>query len=143
MSDATNTFDHVKAVILSAHSSSTTSEKVNFYNSWAENYDQVGWKCKTAKVFSLRCIETAFYFYHFHRGLEPFLFSYSSFKRMWPFWSTEHQLWQQTASPPISSAVVIKPSCWMSPVVQVWWPNRCIFKINKGEGVGGMQFQEL
>lgn len=35
-----NTFDHVKAMILSAHSSSTTSEKVNFYNSWAENYDQ-------------------------------------------------------------------------------------------------------
>lgn len=52
MSDAMNTFDHVKAVILSAHSSSTTSEKVNFYNSWAENYDQVGLKCKTAKVFS-------------------------------------------------------------------------------------------
>nr|XP_046266180.1 methyltransferase-like protein 27 [Scatophagus argus]XP_046266181.1 methyltransferase-like protein 27 [Scatophagus argus]XP_046266182.1 methyltransferase-like protein 27 [Scatophagus argus] len=40
MSAVTNTFEKVKAVILSAHESSTPTEKVNFYNSWAENYDQ-------------------------------------------------------------------------------------------------------
>ncbi|XP_051258196.1 methyltransferase-like protein 27 [Dicentrarchus labrax] len=40
MSAVTNTFENVKAVILSAHKSSTSREKVNFYNSWAENYDQ-------------------------------------------------------------------------------------------------------
>lgn len=41
MSAVTNTFENVKAVILSAHESSTTVEKLNFYNSWAQNYDQV------------------------------------------------------------------------------------------------------
>lgn len=41
MSAVTNTFEHVKAVILSAHKNITAREKVNFYNSWAENYDQV------------------------------------------------------------------------------------------------------
>ncbi|XP_040908325.1 methyltransferase-like protein 27 isoform X4 [Toxotes jaculatrix] len=40
MSAVTNTFENVKAVILSAHKSTTVREKVNFYNSWAENYDQ-------------------------------------------------------------------------------------------------------
>ncbi|KAI3373210.1 hypothetical protein L3Q82_006521 [Scortum barcoo] len=40
MSAVANTFENVKAVILSAHKSSTSREKVNFYNSWAENYDQ-------------------------------------------------------------------------------------------------------
>ncbi|XP_023252857.1 methyltransferase-like protein 27 isoform X1 [Seriola lalandi dorsalis] len=40
MSAATNTFESVKAVILSAHKSTTSTDKVNFYNSWAENYDQ-------------------------------------------------------------------------------------------------------
>ena len=41
MSVVTNTFENVKAVILSAHESSTTREKLDFYNSWALNYDQV------------------------------------------------------------------------------------------------------
>lgn len=41
MSAVTNTFENVKEVILSAHESSTTREKLNFYNSWAQNYDQV------------------------------------------------------------------------------------------------------
>lgn len=41
MSAVTNTFENVKAVILSAHESSTIREKLNFYNSWAQNYDQV------------------------------------------------------------------------------------------------------
>ncbi|XP_073335525.1 methyltransferase-like protein 27 [Pagrus major] len=40
MSAVTNTFENVKAVILSCHKNSTSEEKVNFYNSWAENYDQ-------------------------------------------------------------------------------------------------------
>ncbi|XP_038563949.1 methyltransferase-like protein 27 isoform X1 [Micropterus salmoides] len=40
MSAVTNTFENVKAVILSAHKSTTSAEKVNFYNSWAKNYDQ-------------------------------------------------------------------------------------------------------
>ncbi|XP_040005977.1 methyltransferase-like protein 27 isoform X2 [Xiphias gladius] len=40
MSASNNTFENVKAVILSAHKSTTSREKVDFYNSWAENYDQ-------------------------------------------------------------------------------------------------------
>ncbi|XP_041808179.1 methyltransferase-like protein 27 [Chelmon rostratus] len=40
MSTATNTFENVKATILLAHKSSTSREKSNFYNSWANNYDQ-------------------------------------------------------------------------------------------------------
>ncbi|KAF6715761.1 Williams-Beuren syndrome chromosomal region 27 protein [Oryzias melastigma] len=35
-----NTFEEVKATVLSAHKSTTSREKVNFYNSWAKNYDQ-------------------------------------------------------------------------------------------------------
>nr|XP_020473663.1 Williams-Beuren syndrome chromosomal region 27 protein-like isoform X2 [Monopterus albus] len=34
------TFEHVKAAIQSLHKNTTSEEKVNFYNSWAENYDQ-------------------------------------------------------------------------------------------------------
>lgn len=41
MSAVTNTYEKVKAVILSAHENSTREEKINFYNSWALNYDQV------------------------------------------------------------------------------------------------------
>ncbi|XP_069575849.1 methyltransferase-like protein 27 isoform X1 [Brachyistius frenatus] len=37
---STNTFENVKKVILSAHKGSTAKDKVTFYNSWAENYDQ-------------------------------------------------------------------------------------------------------
>uniref|UniRef100_A0A3P8TM37 Methyltransferase like 27 n=1 Tax=Amphiprion percula TaxID=161767 RepID=A0A3P8TM37_AMPPE len=40
MSAVPNTFENVKAVILSAHKGTTSKEKVDFYNSWAENYDQ-------------------------------------------------------------------------------------------------------
>ncbi|CAG08869.1 unnamed protein product [Tetraodon nigroviridis] len=40
MSAVTKTYESVKAVILSAHKSTTTREKLNFYNSWAQNYDQ-------------------------------------------------------------------------------------------------------
>ncbi|KAM4546009.1 methyltransferase-like protein 27 isoform 1-T2 [Odontesthes bonariensis] len=40
MSAVGNTFENVKAVILSAHKSTTSREKVIFYDSWAENYDQ-------------------------------------------------------------------------------------------------------
>lgn len=37
MSSVTNTFEIVKAV----HKNTTTREKLNFYNSWVQNYDQV------------------------------------------------------------------------------------------------------
>ncbi|XP_070773914.1 methyltransferase-like protein 27 [Enoplosus armatus] len=40
MSAVGNTFENVKAVILAAHDSTTSEEKVNFYNSWAKNYEQ-------------------------------------------------------------------------------------------------------
>lgn len=53
MSEVTNTYEKVKAVILSAHKSSTTREKVNFYNSWAPNYDQV-WKINCRKMPPLK-----------------------------------------------------------------------------------------
>nr|ACQ57978.1 Williams-Beuren syndrome chromosomal region 27 protein [Anoplopoma fimbria] len=40
MAAVSNTFENVKATILSAHENTTAESKVNFYNSWAENYDQ-------------------------------------------------------------------------------------------------------
>lgn len=43
---------------------------------------------------------------------------------MWLFSTTVHQVWQQTASPPISAVIVKQLSCWMWPAVQDWWPNR-------------------
>lgn len=116
-----NTLEHVKAVILSAHSGSTTSEKVNFYNSWADDYDQVGWKCKRVKLLLVLPRDGI--------SLLSFpCFSQSSICRMWLCWSTEHRVWQQTASLPTLSVVVMKPLCWMWPVVQDWWPNRYRFR---------------
>lgn len=53
MSTATNTFENVKATILLAHKSSTSREKSNFYNSWANNYDQVR-KLKCIKMISAK-----------------------------------------------------------------------------------------
>lgn len=41
MSAVTNTFEKVKALILSVHKGTTSKEKIDFYNRWAENYDQV------------------------------------------------------------------------------------------------------
>ncbi|XP_034462413.1 methyltransferase-like protein 27 [Hippoglossus hippoglossus] len=40
MSAGSNTFEDVKAVVLSAHDSATSRQKVDFYSSWAENYDK-------------------------------------------------------------------------------------------------------
>ncbi|XP_029956540.1 methyltransferase-like protein 27 [Salarias fasciatus] len=40
MSSVPNTFENVKAVILSAHKNSTARDKISFYNSWAKNYEQ-------------------------------------------------------------------------------------------------------
>ncbi|XP_042354535.1 methyltransferase-like protein 27 [Plectropomus leopardus] len=40
MAAPTNTFEKVKAAVLSAHKGTTPAEKINFYNSWAENYEQ-------------------------------------------------------------------------------------------------------
>lgn len=41
MSANTNTYESMKAVILSAHECTTSREKIKFYNTWAETYDQV------------------------------------------------------------------------------------------------------
>ncbi|XP_014892184.1 methyltransferase-like protein 27 isoform X2 [Poecilia latipinna] len=40
MSADSNTFESVKAAVLSAHKSTTSEEKISFYNRWAENYEQ-------------------------------------------------------------------------------------------------------
>ncbi|KAG7259925.1 hypothetical protein CRUP_028888 [Coryphaenoides rupestris] len=39
MSSETRTLDNVKDIILSAHKDISTADKVDFYNTWAENYD--------------------------------------------------------------------------------------------------------
>ena len=41
MSSETRTLDDVKEVILSAHKNLSPAEKVEFYNTWAEDYDKV------------------------------------------------------------------------------------------------------
>ena len=41
MAAVTKTFESVKATVLSAHKSTTSGDKVDFYSSWAKNYDQV------------------------------------------------------------------------------------------------------
>uniref|UniRef100_UPI0037E7C8FF methyltransferase-like protein 27 isoform X1 n=1 Tax=Semicossyphus pulcher TaxID=241346 RepID=UPI0037E7C8FF len=40
MSDGTKTLENVRELILSAHKGSTLEDKINFYNSWADNYEQ-------------------------------------------------------------------------------------------------------
>ncbi|KAK9536512.1 hypothetical protein VZT92_006287 [Zoarces viviparus] len=40
MAAVSKTFEHVKATILAAHGGTEPGVKVNFYNSWAETYDQ-------------------------------------------------------------------------------------------------------
>ncbi|XP_069395574.1 methyltransferase-like protein 27 [Paralichthys olivaceus] len=40
MSVGSNTFEDVKAVVSSAHNNTTYRQMVDFYSSWAENYDQ-------------------------------------------------------------------------------------------------------
>lgn len=65
MSAVTNTFENVKEVILSAHESSTTREKLNFYNSWAQNYDQVweiNWQKDATSGNILVCMKILTYF---------------------------------------------------------------------------------
>ena len=56
MSTVNNTFETVKAVIVSAHKSTTPREKVNFYDSWAENYDQVRKLLRNSKLLALFCV---------------------------------------------------------------------------------------
>ncbi|XP_072230942.1 methyltransferase-like protein 27 [Leuresthes tenuis] len=61
MSAVSNTFENVKAVILSAHKSTTPREKVNFYNSWAGNYDQdVAVLDYRAPALAANCISSHF-----------------------------------------------------------------------------------
>ncbi|XP_072301605.1 methyltransferase-like protein 27 [Eucyclogobius newberryi] len=40
MASSDDQFEHVKAVILSCHEDTSAEEKINFYDTWAENYDQ-------------------------------------------------------------------------------------------------------
>lgn len=63
MSAATNTFEHVRAVVLSAHAGTTIREKVNFYDSWAENYDKVREnKCAKLTISAKCCLNVALTF---------------------------------------------------------------------------------
>ncbi|XP_006784905.1 methyltransferase-like protein 27 isoform X2 [Neolamprologus brichardi] len=61
MSAVANTFENVKAVILSAHKNTTSRDKVSFYNSWAENYDQdVAVLDYRAPTLAANCISSHF-----------------------------------------------------------------------------------
>ncbi|XP_076025000.1 methyltransferase-like protein 27 [Genypterus blacodes] len=40
MSTDTNTFEHVRAVLTLASKDTATADKMEFYNNWAENYEQ-------------------------------------------------------------------------------------------------------
>ncbi|KAK7878754.1 hypothetical protein WMY93_030914 [Mugilogobius chulae] len=40
MTSSNDQFEHVKAVILSCHGDTSAEEKMNFYDTWADNYDQ-------------------------------------------------------------------------------------------------------
>ncbi|XP_033834659.1 methyltransferase-like protein 27 [Periophthalmus magnuspinnatus] len=40
MASSSDQFERVKAVILSCHEDTSAEEKINFYDTWAENYDQ-------------------------------------------------------------------------------------------------------
>lgn len=41
MANTSRTFSDVKNVILSAHKNTGAQDKVGFYDTWAENYEQV------------------------------------------------------------------------------------------------------
>ncbi|KAM9333856.1 methyltransferase-like protein 27 [Pholidichthys leucotaenia] len=61
MAAVTNTIENVRAVIMSAHNSSTAREKVGFYNSWAENYEQdVSVLDYRAPTLAAECISSHF-----------------------------------------------------------------------------------
>lgn len=125
MSAVTNTFENVKSVILSAHESSTTREKLNFYNSWAQNYDQV-WEINWQKgaISGNILVFVVNMKWKFLRILLWII-------RMWPSWTTVHLAWQQTVFQQTSMAIVMQRSCWTSPVVREWCPKRYIYKITK------------
>jgi hypothetical protein len=57
MSSETRTLDNVKDVILSAHMNLSPAEKVEFYNTWSENYDKVSfWFGKSGKLVVGVCV---------------------------------------------------------------------------------------
>lgn len=130
MSAVTNTFENVKAVILSAHENSTTEEKLNFYNSWAQNYDQV-WEMKWQKDTTSGNI-LVFVWNMKWKFLHLLLW----FNRMWPSWTTVHLAWQQTLFQNTSTSTVMQQSCWTSPVVQEWCPKRYIHEITEKKNPG-------
>ncbi|XP_034149139.1 methyltransferase-like protein 27 isoform X1 [Esox lucius] len=55
------TFEDVKDVILSAHKNTEAGDKVNFYNTWAENYDQdVSLLDYRAPSLAANCLSSSF-----------------------------------------------------------------------------------
>ncbi|XP_038144399.1 methyltransferase-like protein 27 isoform X2 [Cyprinodon tularosa] len=61
MSADSEAFERVKSVLLSAHKSTTSDEKVSFYNCWAENYDRdVAVLEYSAPSVAAKCIATHF-----------------------------------------------------------------------------------
>ncbi|XP_042167660.1 methyltransferase-like protein 27 isoform X2 [Oncorhynchus tshawytscha] len=56
------TFEDVKDVILSAHKNTEAGDKVGFYNTWAENYDQdVGLLDYRAPSLAANCLSPCFH----------------------------------------------------------------------------------
>lgn len=41
-----------------------------------------------------------------------------------------HRAWQQTAFLHTLREIVEQQSCWTLPVVQEWWPKRCVITVN-------------
>lgn len=44
MANSSRTFSDVRNVILSAHKNTGAQDKVGFYDTWAENYEQVNFR---------------------------------------------------------------------------------------------------
>lgn len=104
MATINDKFENVKAVILSVHKNTTTKDKVGFYDTWAEKYDQV-----RAAALCLTLIT--------HLNAECNL-NESQSLRMWQCWIIVHQILLPTPSPLISMETVMQLWCWMWPVAQ-------------------------
>lgn len=63
-----------------------------------------------------------------HQCSESLVLRQTLLNRMLLFWTTVHRVWQQTASPHISAAIVRRLSCWMWPVAPDWWQKRWTYK---------------
>ncbi|XP_036381094.1 methyltransferase-like protein 27 [Megalops cyprinoides] len=61
MGDTTRTFSDVKNVILSAHKNTGAEDKINFYNNWADIYEQdVALLDYRAPALAAECLSTSF-----------------------------------------------------------------------------------